>query len=60
MRLLIAIAVLAAVRVHAQFFQHFFGGGNAEPEREASSVGDASWFQERVANGMCEILTSKV
>ena len=47
----LCVALVAATSVHAQFFQQFFGGRGMQQESEPTEVGDASWFQERVANG---------
>ncbi|WFD26215.1 Long chronological lifespan protein 2 [Malassezia nana] len=52
----VALGALLALPAHAQFFQHFFQGGQMfqqyqEPEEQ--HVGDASWFRERVAAAQC-------
>lgn len=56
------VLVLGAMPSYAQFFQQFFQQGPSHGffhtgEQEAHSVGDASWYQERVKNGTSCALT---
>lgn len=54
-RAAVMAGALSALPVSAQFFQQMFTQGNAfqSHEQEAHSVGDASWFHERVRQGRC-------